>query len=149
MEKEQKMDITEKSRERYEEWLRNPCFDRSVREELTAIGGDEAQIRDRFYKDLEFGTGGLRGVVGAGTNRMNLYTVRRATQGLANYILSQKGENKGVAIAFDSRHMSPEFARETALCLNANGIKTWCFETLRPTPELSLQSESWAASPGL
>ena len=137
MEKEQKMDITEKSRERYEEWLRNPCFDRSVREELTAIGGDEAQIRDRFYKDLEFGTGGLRGVVGAGTNRMNLYTVRRATQGLANYILSQKGENKGVAIAFDSRHMSPEFARETALCLNANGIKTWCFETLRPTPELS------------
>ena len=137
MEKEQNMDITEKSRERYEEWLRNPCFDRSVREELTAIGGDEAQIRDRFYKDLEFGTGGLRGVVGAGTNRMNLYTVRRATQGLANYILSQKGENKGVAIAFDSRHMSPEFARETALCLNANGIKTWCFETLRPTPELS------------
>ncbi len=126
-----------KSRERYEEWLRNPCFDRSVKEELTAIQGDEAQIQDRFYKDLEFGTGGLRGVVGAGTNRMNLYTVRRATQGLANYILSQKGEDKGVAIAFDSRHMSPEFAREAALCLNANGIKTWCFETLRPTPELS------------
>lgn len=126
-----------KYRERYQEWLENPCFDQSVKEELTAIQGDEAQIQDRFYKDLEFGTGGLRGVVGAGSNRMNLYTVRRATQGLANYILSQKGEDKGVAIAFDSRHMSPEFAREAALCLNANGIRTWCFETLRPTPELS------------
>lgn len=126
-----------KSKERYEEWLENPCFDQSVKEELTAIQGEEAQIQDRFYKDLEFGTGGLRGIVGAGTNRMNRYTVRRATQGLANYILSQKGEDKGVAIAFDSRHMSLEFAREAALCLNANGIKTWCFETLRPTPELS------------
>ena len=125
------------SRERYEEWLKNPCFDQSVKEELAAIQGDEAQVQDRFYKDLEFGTGGLRGVVGAGTNRMNVYTVRKATQGLANYILSQKGEDKGVAIAFDSRHMSPEFAREAALCLNANGIRTWCFEMLRPTPELS------------
>ncbi len=126
-----------KSRERYEEWLANPCFDQSMKEELLAIRGDEAQIRDRFYKDLEFGTGGLRGVMGAGTNRMNFYMVRKATQGLANYILSRKEEEKGVAIAFDSRRMSPEFAKEAALCLNANGIKTWCFETLRPTPELS------------
>ena len=105
-----------KSRERYEEWLANPCFDQSMKEELLAIRGDEAQIRDRFYKDLEFGTGGLRGVMGAGTNRMNFYTVRKATQGLANYILSRKEEEKGVAIAFDSRRMSPEFADVAALC---------------------------------
>ena len=95
------------------------------------------EIEDRFYKDLSFGTGGLRGVIGAGTNRMNVYTVTKATQGLANYIKKQGGEDKGVAIAFDSRHMSVEFSEKAALCLNANGIKTYRFETLRPTPELS------------
>jgi len=121
----------------YEKWCTDPCFDEATRKELLAIGNDEEEIRDRFYRRLEFGTGGLRGVIGAGTNRMNSYTVRQATQGLANYILSQHGEKKGVAIAFDSRLFSPEFAEEAALCLNANGIVTYKFETLRPTPELS------------
>ncbi|MGN0352541.1 MAG: phospho-sugar mutase [Roseburia sp.] len=121
----------------YQEWYTNPYFDEETREELKALEGQEAEIEDRFYRQLEFGTGGLRGVIGAGTNRMNIYTVRQATQGLANYILSQGGQEKGVAIAYDSRRMSPEFAKEAALCLNANGIKTYRFETLRPTPELS------------
>lgn len=124
-------------REIYDAWCTDGYFDASVRAELAAIRDDEKEIEDRFYRRLEFGTGGLRGVIGAGTNRMNIYTVRQATQGLANYIVSQKGEEKGVAIAYDSRRMSPEFARETALCLNANGIKTYLFESLRPTPELS------------
>ena len=124
-------------REVYEAWCTDEYFDASVREELKAISGDEREIEDRFYRQLEFGTGGLRGVIGAGTNRMNIYTVRKATQGLANYIVSQGGQEKGVAIAYDSRRMSPEFARETALCLNANGIRTYLFESLRPTPELS------------
>ena len=121
----------------YEQWLDNPYFDEETKAELKAIAGDEKEIEDRFYMDLEFGTAGLRGVTGAGTNRMNIYTVRKATQGLANYILSVGGEGKGVAIAFDSRHMSPEFADEAALCLAANGIKAYVFESLRPTPELS------------
>ncbi len=121
----------------YEQWLDNPYFDEETKAELKAIAGDEKEIEDRFYMDLEFGTAGLRGVIGAGTNRMNIYTVRKATQGLANYILSVGGESKGVAIAFDSRHMSPEFADEAALCLAANGIKAYVFESLRPTPELS------------
>ncbi len=124
-------------KETYQKWCADPYFDEETRAELKAIAGDEAEIQDRFYRQLEFGTGGLRGVIGAGTNRMNIYTVRQATQGLANYILSQKGEEKGVAIAFDSRRMSPEFAREAALCLNANGICTFLFDSLRPTPELS------------
>ncbi len=124
-------------RESYEEWSTNPYFDEQTRAELKALEGNEAEIEDRFYRQLEFGTGGLRGVIGAGTNRMNIYTVRQATQGLANYILAQHGQEKGVAIAFDSRRMSPEFATEAALCLNANGIRTYRFETLRPTPELS------------
>lgn len=124
-------------REVYEEWCTDKYFDESVRAELTAIASDEKEIEDRFYRQLEFGTGGLRGVIGAGTNRMNIYTVRQATQGLANYIISQKGQEKGVAIACDSRRMSSEFAREAALCLNANGIKAYLFESLRPTPELS------------
>ncbi len=124
-------------KETYQKWCADPYFDEATRAELKAIAGDEAEIQDRFYRQLEFGTGGLRGVIGAGTNRMNIYTVRQATQGLANYILSQKGEEKGVAIAFDSRRMSPEFAREAALCLNANGICTFLFDSLRPTPELS------------
>lgn len=124
-------------REVYREWCTDEYFDKDTREELAAIASDEREMEDRFYRQLEFGTGGLRGVIGAGTNRMNIYTVRQATQGLANYIISQKGQKKGVAIAYDSRRMSPEFAREVALCLNANGIKTYLFESLRPTPELS------------
>ena len=118
-------------REVYEKWCNDPYFDEASREELKALEGNEAEIEDRFYRQLEFGTGGLRGVIGAGTNRMNIYTVRQATQGLANYIISQNGQEKGVAIAHDSRRMSPEFAREAALCLNANGIKTYLFESLR------------------
>lgn len=121
----------------YQDWLQNPYFDEATKEELRAIADDEKEIEDRFYRQLEFGTGGLRGVIGAGTNRMNIYTVRQATQGLANYIISQNGQDKGVAIAYDSRIMSPEFAKEAALCLNANGIKTYRFTSLRPTPELS------------
>lgn len=124
-------------REAYESWLSNPYFDENTKAELKALAGNEKEIEDRFYRELEFGTAGLRGVIGAGTNRMNIYTVRKATQGLANYILKQGGAAKGVAIAFDSRRMSPEFADEAALCLAANGIKAYVFESLRPTPELS------------
>ena len=124
-------------KEMYEEWLSNPYFDDATKEELKAIAGDEKEIEDRFYRSLAFGTAGLRGVIGAGTNRMNIYIVRKTTQGLANYIKKCKGESKGVAIAYDSRRMSPEFADEAALCLNANGIKAYVFESLRPTPELS------------
>ena len=118
-------------------WLNNPYFDEDTRNELKSIEGNEKEIEDRFYMDLEFGTAGLRGVIGAGTNRMNIYTVRKATQGLANYISRVNGQKRGVAIAYDSRHMSPEFADEAALCLAANGIKAYVFESLRPTPELS------------
>lgn len=118
-------------------WLSDSYFDENTKKELEAIKGDEKEIEDRFYKELEFGTGGLRGVIGAGTNRMNIYTVRKATQGLANYILKQGGKEKGVAIAYDSRRKSPEFADEAALCLAANGIKAYVFDELRPTPELS------------
>lgn len=121
----------------YEEWLTSPCFDDATKAELKAIADDENEIKERFYTELEFGTAGLRGVIGAGLNRMNIYTVRKATQGLANYIIKVGGKEKGVAIAFDSRRMSPEFANEAALCLAANGIKAYLFESLRPTPELS------------
>jgi phosphoglucomutase len=121
----------------YEEWLLNPYFDEATKEELRRIADDENEIKERFYQDLEFGTAGLRGIIGAGINRMNIYVVRKATQGLANYIISQGGADKGVAIAYDSRHMSPEFAEEAALTLAANGIKAYKFESLRPTPELS------------
>ena len=120
----------------YEEWLSNPYFDETTKAELRAIQ-DENEIKERFYAELEFGTAGLRGIIGAGLNRMNIYTVRKATQGLANYILKVGGADKGVAIAYDSRRMSPEFADEAALCLNANGIKAYVFDALRPTPELS------------
>lgn len=123
--------------QKYNEWLNNELFDNDTKNELLKIKDDDEEIKDRFYKDLEFGTAGLRGIMGAGTNRMNKYTVTKATQGLANYILKQGGEDKGVAIAFDSRNMSPEFSKQAALCLNANGIKTYRFSTLRPTPELS------------
>lgn len=136
---------------RYEEWLENPLFDVETRKELEAIKGDEKEIEDRFYKDLEFGTGGLRGVIGAGTNRMNIYTVRKATQGLANYIKknTENGAEMGVAIAYDSRFMSPEFAKETALVFNGNGIKAYLFESLRPTPELSFAVRHLGCTAGI
>lgn len=124
-------------REIYEKWRTGPYFSEEIRRELDALEGNEAEIEDRFYRQLSFGTGGLRGMLGAGTNRMNIYTVRQATQGLANYILAVGKAVKGVAIAYDSRKMSPEFAQEAALCLNANGVRTYLFESLRPTPELS------------
>ena len=123
--------------ESYKAWCANEYFDEATRAELKSIEGNEKEIEDRFYKDLEFGTGGLRGVIGNGTNRMNIYTVRKATQGLANFIKKENAADRGVAIAYDSRRMSPEFADEAALCLNANGIKAYIFESLRPTPELS------------
>lgn len=124
-------------KETYNEWLENPYFDDATKAELKAIAEDDNEIKERFYADLEFGTAGLRGIIGAGINRMNIYVVRKATQGLANYIIEQGGQEKGVAIAFDSRRMSPEFASEAACCLAANGIKAYIFESLRPTPELS------------
>ncbi|MEG0215245.1 MAG: phospho-sugar mutase, partial [Hungatella sp.] len=121
----------------YEEWLTNPYFDDATKTELRNIADDDNEIKERFYMDLEFGTAGLRGIIGAGINRMNIYVVRRATQGLANHIKKQGGTAKGVAIAYDSRRMSPEFADEAARTLAANGIKAYKFESLRPTPELS------------
>ena len=124
-------------KEVYEQWIANPYFDEATKEELKSIAEDENEIKARFYMDLEFGTAGLRGIIGAGTNRMNIYVVSRATQGLANYIAKVDKKSQGVAIAYDSRHMSPEFAQEAALCLAANGIKAYSFDTLRPTPELS------------
>ena len=136
-------------KEQYEIWLSNPYFDEATKSELKAIGADEKEIEDRFYKELEFGTGGLRGVIGAGLNRMNVYTVRKATQGLANYILKQGTQDKGVAIAYDSRRMSPEFADVAALCLNANGIKAYVFDALRPTPELSFALRELGCTAGI
>jgi len=131
------MENDKKYREEYEFWLNDDYFDADTKAELKGIAGDDKEIEDRFYRELEFGTGGLRGVIGAGTNRMNIYTVRKATQGLANYIIMKGGQDRGVAIAYDSRRMSPEFADEAALCLNANGIVAYVFDELRPTPELS------------
>ena len=124
-------------KEIYNEWLTSAYLDADTKAELERIASDENEIKERFYTDLEFGTAGLRGIIGAGTNRMNIYTVRKATQGLANYILKSGNAEKGVAIAFDSRRMSPEFAQEAACCLAANGIKAYVFDSLRPTPELS------------
>jgi phosphoglucomutase len=124
-------------KEVYKQWCTDPYFSEETRAELKSIEGNEKEIEDRFYKSLEFGTAGLRGVIGNGTNRMNIYTVRKASQGLANFIIKEGGQDKGVAIAYDSRHMSPEFCEEAALCLNANGIKAYVFPSLRPTPELS------------
>ena len=135
--------------EQYRYWCEDDYFDDATKKELLAIKDDDAQIQDRFYKDLEFGTGGLRGVIGAGTNRMNIYTVRRATQGLANYITKMNAKDKGVAIAYDSRFMSPQFADEAALCLNANGIKAYVFESLRPTPELSFALRTLGCTAGI
>ncbi len=135
--------------EQFKKWISDPYFDEATKNELIAIKDDEKEIEDRFYKELEFGTAGLRGIIGAGTNRMNIYTVRKATQGLANYIIKQKAENRGVAIAYDSRHMSPEFADEAALCLNANGIKAYVFDSLRPTPELSFAVRYYCCIAGI
>lgn len=133
----------------YKKWCEDSYFDEATRNELLALKGNEAEIEDRFYKDLEFGTGGMRGVIGAGTNRLNIYTVRKATQGLANFIIKEGAQDKGVAIAFDSRHMSPEFADEAALCLAANGIKAYRFESLRPTPELSYALRTLGCTAGI
>ena len=132
------MEVDEMSyKDEFNFWLNDDYFDQATKDELLAIRDNEGEIEDRFYKELEFGTGGLRGVIGAGTNRMNIYTVRKASQGLANYIIKANGQEKGIAIAYDSRFMSPEFADEAALCMAANGIKAYVFESLRPTPELS------------
>ena len=136
-------------KEIYESWLANPYFDEATKSELLSIREDDKEIKERFYKELEFGTAGLRGIIGAGTNRMNIYTVRKTTQGLANYIKKQQNEDKGVAIAFDSRRMSPEFAEEAALCLAANGIKAYLFESLRPTPELSFAVRELGCTAGI
>ncbi len=134
---------------KYEEWLNNPFFDKATKEELNSIKDKEDEIEDRFYRELEFGTAGLRGIIGAGTNRMNKYTVGKATQGLANFILKEGTEKKGVAIAYDSRHMSKEFSEEVALCLNANGIKTYIFDSLRPVPELSFTVRELKCTAGI
>ncbi|MFP3155369.1 phospho-sugar mutase [Lachnospiraceae bacterium ZAX-1] len=137
------------ARQKYEVWCSDDCFDAATKEELRSIAEDAQEIEDRFYKDLEFGTGGMRGVIGAGTNRMNIYTVRKATQGLANYIIKEGGEEKGIAIAYDSRNMSPEFAQETALCMAANGIKAYIFPFLRPTPMLSFAVRELGCAAGV
>ncbi|MGN0203713.1 MAG: phospho-sugar mutase [Coprococcus sp.] len=137
------------AKETYEFWLASSYFDEDTKTELKQIAGDADEIEERFYRDLEFGTGGLRGILGAGTNRMNIYTVRKATQGLANFILKEKAEKKGVAIAFDSRNMSPEFAEEAALCLAANGIKANIFPSLRPTPMLSFALRELGCTAGI
>ena len=136
-------------KEMYQSWLDNPYFDEDTKAELKSIAGDDKEIEDRFYTELEFGTAGLRGVIGAGMNRMNIYTVRKATQGLANYIKKVGKEAQSVAIAFDSRRMSPEFADEAALCLAANGIKAYVFESLRPTPELSYAVRKLGCTAGI
>lgn len=136
-------------KEEYQKWSTDPFFDAQTKQELAQIQGNEEEIKDRFYKTLEFGTAGLRGVIGAGTNRMNKYTVGKATQGLANFIKKEKAEARGVAIAYDSRHMSKEFSEETALCLNANGIKTYVFDSLRPVPELSFAVRKLKAIAGI
>lgn len=130
-------------------WLEDDYFDQDTKNELLAIRSNPGEIEERFYKELEFGTGGLRGVIGAGTNRMNVYTVRKATQGLANFILKQGTQAKGVAIAYDSRRMSPEFADVAGLCLAANGIKAYVFESLRPTPELSFALRTLGCTAGI
>jgi len=144
-----KEETMEEYKKKYEEWLNNPCFDEETKKELESIKDNEKEIEDRFYKELEFGTAGLRGVIGAGSNRMNKYTVGRATQGLANFILKEGTQEKGVAISYDSRHMSKEFSEEAALCLNANGIKTYIFDELRPVPELSFTVRQLKCTAGI
>ncbi len=139
----------EEYKQRYENWLNDPAISEEDKQELRNISQDEKEIEDRFYKDLEFGTAGLRGVIGIGTNRMNIYTVTKATQGLANYIVKKGVQEKGVAIAYDSRRMSKEFSDEAALTLNANGIKTYRFDSLRPTPELSFAVRELGCTAGI
>ena len=136
-------------KQNYEKWLNDPAISEEDKQELKSISQDEKEIEDRFYKDLEFGTAGLRGIIGIGTNRMNRYTVTKATQGLANYIVKKGAQEKGVAIAYDSRRMSKEFSDEAALCLNANGIKTYRFDSLRPTPELSFAVRELGCTAGI
>ena len=136
-------------KEIYEEWCTSSDFDDETKKELLSIKDNEEEMEDRFYKELEFGTAGLRGIIGAGTNRMNKYTVGKATQGLANYILKQGTQEKGVAISYDSRKMSKEFSMQTALILNANGIKTYLFENLRPVPELSFAVRELKCTAGI
>ena len=133
----------------YERWCTEPSFDEETKKELLGIKGNDEEIKDRFYKELEFGTAGLRGVIGMGTNRMNKYTVGKATQGLANYIIEQGTQDKGVAISYDSRRMSDEFSLQTALILNANWIKTYLFEKLRPVPELSFAVRQLGCTAGI
>lgn len=142
-------EINMEAREVYESWLNDPYYDEATKEELRAIEDNEQEITERFYTSLSFGTAGLRGIIGAGTNRMNKYTIQKATQGLANYIISQHKEGQGVAIAYDSRRMSVEFADEAALCLNGNGIKAYVFDSLRPTPVLSFAVRYFGCAAGI
>ncbi len=135
--------------EEYKKWCESPEFDKETKQELLAIKGNEKEIEDRFYQELEFGTAGLRGIIGAGINRMNQYTVGKATQGLANYIVEQGTQDKGVAISYDSRKMSKEFSMQTALILCANGIKAYLFENLRPVPELSFAVRELGCTAGV
>ena len=135
--------------EEYKKWCESDEFDEETKKELLEIKDNPEEIEDRFYKELEFGTAGLRGIIGAGTNRMNKYVVGKATQGLANYILKQGTEKNGVAISFDSRRMSPEFSKYSALVLNANGIKTYLFDHLRPVPELSFAVRELGCTAGI
>ena len=139
----------EEYQEKYNKWCNNPIFDEETKKELEQMKNNEIEKKDSFYKDLEFGTAGLRGIVGAGTNRMNKYTVGKATQGSAEYIVKQGKQDQGVAIAYDSRHMSTEFSNLAALILNANGIKTYIFESLRPTPELSFAVRNLGCTAGI
>ena len=142
-------EVTMGYKEEFKKWLNDDYFDEATKQELLAIRNDEKEIEDRFYRELEFGTGGLRGVIGAGSNRMNVYTVRKATQGLANYIIKAGTQDKGVAISFDCRRMSPEFADVAALCLAANGIRAYVFDELRPTPELSFALRELGCTAGI
>ena len=135
--------------EEYKKWCESDEFDEETKKELLEIKDNPEEIEDRFYKELEFGTAGLRGIIGAGTNRMNKYVVGKATQGLANYILKQGTREKGVAISYDSRRMSPEFSKYSALVLNANGIKTYLFDHLRPVPELSFAVRELGCTAGI
>ncbi len=146
---DKKEDTRLEAKKNYEEWLSNPYFDENTKRELRALEGNDSEIEDRFYQELKFGTAGLRGVIGAGSNRMNIYTVRKATQGLANYIRKVGKSEQGVAISYDSRHMSPEFAEEAALCLAANDIRAYVFESLRPTPELSFAVRHLGCAAGI
>ena len=141
--------MNETAKKEFESWLSDPYFDDATKQELLAIRNDEKEVEDRFYTSLTFGTGGLRGVIGAGTNRMNIYTVRKATQGLANYINKNGDPSRGVAIAYDCRHMSPEFAKETALCLAANGIKAYLSDTLRSVPQESFALRYFGCQAGV